>query len=138
MKRRREKRKREIFGAVDCPGVPEVSPCQKGWLCQHLPEGLWYSGRARPGLAAAVAMVTEERAETAQKCHCLPGRYWGKRAIRSVSLPAARLLTQLLCCSPSRLGWLGRGGYLVQAAVQKLPAFEGGGMFVLLSLTWLS
>lgn len=32
IKRRGERRKRGIFGAVDCPGVPKVSPCQRGWL----------------------------------------------------------------------------------------------------------
>lgn len=32
IKRREKRRKRGIFGAVDCPGVPEVSPCQRGWL----------------------------------------------------------------------------------------------------------
>lgn len=91
------------------------------------------------GLAAAVAMVMEERAETAQKCHSLAGRYLGqRRVIRSLSLPAARSSHGSSAALPALWGWLGTGGYLVQAAVQNLPPFEGGRMFVLLSLTWLS
>lgn len=47
-KKEKGKKKRGVSGAMDCPGVPEVSPCQRGWLPQHLPEGLLVLGKDSP------------------------------------------------------------------------------------------
>lgn len=140
-KKERGKKKKGNFWCCGLSRGPRSVSLPKGLALVASPRGFvgTREGLAR-GLAAAVAMVMEERAETAQKCHCLAGRHLGQMCGRldlchwllpgSSHSPSAAL--------PAVRWWLGRGGYLVHAAVQKLPSFEGGGMFVLLSLTRLS
>lgn len=102
-KRRRERSKRGIFGAVDCPGVPEVPPCQRGRLSEHLPRLCWYSGRTQPRIGGCCSHGDGWRSELrAQKCPCLAGRHWGRLAGDQIRVTAGS--SQLLCCSPGPLG----------------------------------
>lgn len=135
-KKEKGKKKKGSFWCYGLSRGPRSVSLPKGLALAASPRGFvgTREGLAR-GLAAAVAMVMEEQAETAQTCHRLPGRYLGQMP-RRLDL-CHWLLPGSSAALPAVWRWLGTGGYLVQAAVQKLPPFEGGGMFVLLSLTWL-